>query len=103
MRVLLRGRPGLPGRQLIALPCMALPKAASCGKHHSFQSHSYCTFLIASSCPGCPPPSAAQVRELTGDMSLTKGEIEDTQVIVVTPEKWDIITRKSGEEGMGGS
>ena len=49
-----------------------------------------------------PPPSAAQVRELTGDMSLTKGEIEDTQVIVVTPEKWDIITRKSGEQRVGG-
>lgn len=36
-------------------------------------------------------------------MSLTKGEIEDTQVIVVTPEKWDIITRKSGAyERLGG-
>lgn len=41
---------------------------------------------------------ASQVRELTGDMSLTKSEIEETQVIVVTPEKWDIITRKSGEQ-----
>ncbi len=38
-----------------------------------------------------------KVRELTGDMSLTKAEIEETQVIVVTPEKWDIITRKSGD------
>jgi pre-mRNA-splicing helicase BRR2 len=42
-------------------------------------------------------PYGVKVRELTGDMSLTKGEIEDTQVIVVTPEKWDIITRKSGD------
>lgn len=37
------------------------------------------------------------VRELTGDMNLTKSEIEDTQIIVTTPEKWDIITRKSGD------
>jgi replicative superfamily II helicase len=44
-----------------------------------------------------------QVRELTGDMSLTKQEIEDTQVIIVTPEKWDIITRKSGALRLGGS
>lgn len=38
------------------------------------------------------------VRELTGDVNLSKYEIEDTHVIVTTPEKWDIITRKSGEK-----
>jgi len=32
---------------------------------------------------------------LTGDRQLTKGQISETQVIVTTPEKWDIITRKS--------
>ncbi|CAE6072104.1 unnamed protein product [Arabidopsis arenosa] len=37
------------------------------------------------------------VRELSGDQSLTGREIEETQVIVTTPEKWDIITRKSGD------
>lgn len=37
------------------------------------------------------------VRELTGDVNLSKQEIEDTQVIVTTPEKWDIVTRKSRE------
>lgn len=37
------------------------------------------------------------VRELTGDINLTKAEIESTQIIVTTPEKWDIITRKSGD------
>ena len=37
------------------------------------------------------------VRELTGDVSMSKAEIEDTQIIVSTPEKWDIITRKSGD------
>ena len=37
------------------------------------------------------------VRELTGDINMAKAEIEATQVIVTTPEKWDIITRKSGD------
>ncbi|OJJ50705.1 hypothetical protein ASPZODRAFT_126630 [Penicilliopsis zonata CBS 506.65] len=36
-----------------------------------------------------------QVRELTGDMQLTKREIIETQIIVTTPEKWDVVTRKS--------
>lgn len=36
-----------------------------------------------------------QVRELTGDMQLTKKEIGQTQIIVTTPEKWDVVTRKS--------
>ena len=58
-----------------------------------------------------PPPSCLllpplarlpQVRELTGDMSMTKQEIDQTQVIIVTPEKWDIITRKSGGRASGG-
>ena len=35
--------------------------------------------------------------ELTGDHQLNKEQITATQVIVCTPEKWDIITRKSGE------
>lgn len=34
------------------------------------------------------------VRELTGDMQLTKAEIAQTQMIITTPEKWDVITRK---------
>ena len=33
-------------------------------------------------------------REYTGDMHLTKSEIVQTQVIVTTPEKWDVVTRK---------
>ncbi|EYU41212.1 hypothetical protein MIMGU_mgv1a000056mg [Erythranthe guttata] len=37
------------------------------------------------------------VRELSGDQSLTRQQIEETQIIVTTPEKWDIITRKSGD------
>lgn len=37
------------------------------------------------------------VSELTGDHQLTREQIAATQVIVCTPEKWDIITRKGGE------
>ena len=36
-------------------------------------------------------------RELTGDTQLSKRELEETHVIVTTPEKWDVITRKGGE------
>lgn len=36
-----------------------------------------------------------QVREFTGDMHLTKKEVVQTQIIVTTPEKWDVVTRKS--------
>ncbi|RHZ82001.1 hypothetical protein Glove_115g19 [Diversispora epigaea] len=36
-----------------------------------------------------------QVRELTGDMQLTKTEISETQILITTPEKWDVVTRKS--------
>uniref|UniRef100_A0A4W3HS74 Activating signal cointegrator 1 complex subunit 3 n=1 Tax=Callorhinchus milii TaxID=7868 RepID=A0A4W3HS74_CALMI len=35
------------------------------------------------------------VKELTGDMQLSKGEILRTQMLVTTPEKWDVVTRKS--------
>ncbi|EZA54919.1 Activating signal cointegrator 1 complex subunit [Ooceraea biroi] len=39
-------------------------------------------------------PLGVCVRELTGDMQLTKQEIQQTQMIVTTPEKWDVVTRK---------
>ncbi|XP_020519141.1 DExH-box ATP-dependent RNA helicase DExH14 [Amborella trichopoda] len=42
-------------------------------------------------------PLNLNVRELTGDMQLTKNELEQTQMIVTTPEKWDVITRKSND------
>lgn len=38
------------------------------------------------------------VNELTGDSSISHQEIARTNVIVTTPEKWDIITRKNGEK-----
>ena len=40
-----------------------------------------------------------KVRELTGDMQMTKAEIAETQIIVTTPEKWDVVTRKPTGEG----
>lgn len=39
-----------------------------------------------------------QIRELSGDVNLTKAQIDETQIIVTTPEKWDIITRKAGDQ-----
>lgn len=36
---------------------------------------------------------------LAGDMQLTKQEINETQIIVTTPEKWDVVTRKPTGEG----
>ncbi|XP_047939428.1 DExH-box ATP-dependent RNA helicase DExH14 [Salvia hispanica] len=42
-------------------------------------------------------PLNITVRELTGDMQLSKNELEETQMIVTTPEKWDVITRKSSD------
>lgn len=71
-------------------------------------------------------PLNLAVKELTGDMQLSKNELEETQVsacsvvwllvilfvqtfffisystqmIVTTPEKWDVITRKSSDMSM---
>jgi len=42
---------------------------------------------------------SVKVRELTGDMQMTKAEIAETQIIVTTPEKWDVVTRKPTGEG----
>lgn len=40
-------------------------------------------------------PYGIRVSELTGDRQLTKQQISETQIIVTTPEKWDVITRKA--------
>ncbi|EDO07662.1 sec63 domain containing protein [Babesia bovis T2Bo] len=45
-------------------------------------------------------PYGISVRELTGDMSLTRNQLMDTQLLVVTPEKWDVVTRRSGMENI---
>jgi activating signal cointegrator complex subunit 3 len=36
-----------------------------------------------------------QVRELTGDVQLSRNEMAKTHIIVTTPEKWDVVTRKT--------
>jgi activating signal cointegrator complex subunit 3 len=38
------------------------------------------------------------VRELRGDMQLSRAEADSAHVIVTTPEKWDVVTRKSGTD-----
>jgi len=40
------------------------------------------------------------VKELTGDMQLSRREITDTHMLVVTPEKWDVMTRKSSDAAL---
>ena len=42
-------------------------------------------------------PHKLVVSELTGDHQLSREQIEATQVLVCTPEKWDIVTRRSDE------
>lgn len=32
-------------------------------------------------------------------MQMTRAEIAETQIIVTTPEKWDVVTRKPSGEG----
>ena len=41
------------------------------------------------------------VRELTGDMQLTRAEADRADILVTTPEKWDVVTRKSGDGSLG--
>lgn len=42
-------------------------------------------------------PLGVRVRELTGDIQLTRRELAETHMLVTTPEKWDVVTRKGGE------
>ena len=42
-------------------------------------------------------PYGISVKELSGDQNLTRQQIQETQLIVTTPEKWDIVTRKAGD------
>ncbi len=36
-------------------------------------------------------PLGIAVKELTGDMQLTKKEVMETQILVTTPEKWGLL------------
>ncbi|KXN81440.1 Pre-mRNA-splicing factor brr2 [Leucoagaricus sp. SymC.cos] len=42
-----------------------------------------------------PKAFGIQVSELTGRSQMTKQQIAETQIVVTTPEKWDVIARKS--------
>ena len=37
------------------------------------------------------------VRELSGDANISREQMAETNVIVTTPEKWDVVTRKAGD------
>ncbi|KAA6387640.1 MAG: putative U5 small nuclear ribonucleoprotein 200 kDa helicase [Streblomastix strix] len=45
-------------------------------------------------------PYGITVKELSGDSQLTRVQLQETQVIVTTPEKWDIVTRKAGDRAV---
>ncbi|KAH0791027.1 DExH-box ATP-dependent RNA helicase DExH14 [Histomonas meleagridis] len=42
-------------------------------------------------------PLRVGVREYTGDTRISSSELERSQVLIATPEKWDVATRRSGE------
>ncbi|KAK4052108.1 putative steryl acetyl hydrolase mug81 [Microbotryomycetes sp. JL201] len=42
--------------------------------------------------------AGVKVRELTGDMKMTRKEIDETGVIITTPEKWDVVTRRGSSD-----
>mmetsp|Transcript_13025 Transcript_13025/g.42445 ORF Transcript_13025/g.42445 Transcript_13025/m.42445 type:complete len:1094 (+) Transcript_13025:42-3323(+) len=44
-------------------------------------------------------PLGLNVKELTGDVQLSKRDADAAHVLVATPEKWDVVTRKQGTEG----
>lgn len=43
-------------------------------------------------------PLGLTVREFTGDISPSRAETLATHVLVTTPEKWDVVTRKTGSD-----
>lgn len=45
-------------------------------------------------------PLGLTVAELSGDTATTQAQLMNAQLIVATPEKWDIVTRKSVELGV---
>ncbi|KAL9657052.1 hypothetical protein ABK040_002678 [Willaertia magna] len=45
-------------------------------------------------------PLGINVKEMTGDMQLSKKEVQQTQMIVTTPEKWDVTTRKATDASL---
>lgn len=46
-------------------------------------------------------PLGLVVKEYTGDMQLTKFEVAESHLLVSTPEKYDVVTRKGGDGSLG--
>ena len=46
-------------------------------------------------------PLGLVVREFTGDMQLTRQEVAESHLLVCTPEKYDVVTRKGGDGSLG--
>jgi activating signal cointegrator complex subunit 3 len=46
-------------------------------------------------------PLGLVVKEYTGDMQLTKAEVAESHLLVSTPEKYDVVTRKGGDGSLG--
>ena len=42
-------------------------------------------------------PKRLKVVELTGESFLSRRELKEAQIVVATPEKWDIVTRRGGQ------
>lgn len=42
-------------------------------------------------------PLGVVVNELSGDRNLSRDQLEKTNIIVTTPEKWDVVTRKTSD------
>jgi pre-mRNA-splicing helicase BRR2 len=45
----------------------------------------------------CLGPFGIKVGELTDDSQMTKQQVAETQIIVTTPRKWDVIMRKNSD------
>nr|XP_023027359.1 putative U5 small nuclear ribonucleoprotein 200 kDa helicase [Leptinotarsa decemlineata] len=96
------------GKTNVALLCMMREIGKHINQNGTINAHDFKIIYIA------PMRSLAQemvgnfskrlasynmtVSELTGDHQLTREQIASTQIIVCTPEKWDIVTRKGGEK-----
>ena len=46
-------------------------------------------------------PLGLVVKEFTGDMQLTRQEVQESNLLVSTPEKYDVVTRKGGDGSLG--
>ena len=57
-------------------------------RHYSVIRSPYSIFDLHSFPEFIPTPTPPEVRELTGDASMSKAQMDETNVIVTTPEKY---------------